>query len=128
MKLTMLGPGVRAPFVLRGLAASQGELGLDEVVLHDTDPERLELMTALGGHLCAEWGAGFTVRGEADARAAVADARFVFSAIRPGQEARPRRRRGGAAEARRARTGDDRPRRVRDGAADDPRDARVRAS
>ena len=44
-------------------------------------------MTALGGHLCAEWGAGFTVRGETDARAAVAGARFVFSAIRPGQEA-----------------------------------------
>jgi alpha-galactosidase/6-phospho-beta-glucosidase family protein len=87
VKLTMLGSGVRAPFVLRGLAASHAELGLDEVVLHDTDPERLELMTALGGHLCAEWGAGFAVRGEADARAAVADARFVFSAIRPGQEA-----------------------------------------
>ena len=83
----MLGSGVRAPFVLRGLAVAQAELGLDEVVLHDTDPERLELMTALGGHLCAEWGARFTVRGEADARAAVAGARFVFSAIRPGQEA-----------------------------------------
>ena len=87
VKLTMLGSGVRAPFVLRGLAAGQDDLGLDEVVLHDTDPERLELMTALGGHLCAEWGAGFTVRGEADARTAVAGARFVFSAIRPGQEA-----------------------------------------
>ncbi len=87
VKLTMLGSGVRAPFVLRGLAAGQDDLGLDEVVLHDTDPERLELMTALGGHLCAEWGVGFTVRGETDARAAVADARFVFSAIRPGQEA-----------------------------------------
>ena len=86
MKLTMLGSGVRAPFVLRGLAAAQDDLGLDEVVLHDTDPERLELMTALGGHLCAEWGAGFTVCGEADARAAIDGARFVFSAIRPGQE------------------------------------------
>jgi 6-phospho-beta-glucosidase len=87
MKLTMLGSGVRAPFVLRGLAAAQADLGLNEVVLHDTDPERLELMTALGGHLCAEWGAGFAVRAEPDARAAVAGARFVFSAIRPGQEA-----------------------------------------
>jgi 6-phospho-beta-glucosidase len=87
MKLTMLGSGVRAPFVLRGLAVSEADLGLDEVVLHDTDPERLELMTALGGHLCAEWGAGFTVRGETDPRVAIAGARFVFSAIRPGQEA-----------------------------------------
>jgi 6-phospho-beta-glucosidase len=87
MKLTMLGSGVRAPFVLRGLAASEANLGLDEIVLHDTDRERLELMAALGGYLCEEWGAGFTVRGESDPRAAVADARFVFSAIRPGQEA-----------------------------------------
>ena len=44
-------------------------------------------MAALGGHLCAEWGAGFTVRAEPDPRAAIAGARFVFSAIRPGQEA-----------------------------------------
>ena len=86
MKMTLLGSGVRAPFVLRGLAAAEGDLGLDEVVLHDTDPERLELMAALGGHLCKEWGAGFTVRGEPDPRAAIAGARFVFSAIRPGQE------------------------------------------
>ena len=87
MKLTMLGSGVRAPFVLRGLAAGQGELGLDEVVLHDNDPERMELMAALGGHLCEQWGARFTVRPEPDARAALSGARFVFSAIRPGQEA-----------------------------------------
>jgi 6-phospho-beta-glucosidase len=84
--MTLLGSGVRAPFVLRGLTAAQADLGLDEVVLHDSDPERLELMAALGAHLCAEWGAGFAVRGEADPRAAIAGARFVFSAIRPGQE------------------------------------------
>jgi 6-phospho-beta-glucosidase len=86
MKMTLLGSGVRAPFVLRGLAAGQDDLGLDEVVLHDTDPERLELMAVLGTHLCAGWGAAFTVRGEPDPRAAIEGARFVFSAIRPGQE------------------------------------------
>jgi 6-phospho-beta-glucosidase len=86
VKMTLLGSGVRAPFVLRGLAAGQEELGLDEVVLHDTDPERLDLMTALGRHLCSQWGARFSVRGEADARTAIGGARFVFSAIRPGQE------------------------------------------
>ena len=86
MKMTLLGSGVRAPFVLRGLVAAEADLGLDELVLHDTDPDRLELMAALGGHLCKEWGAGFTVRGEPDPRAAIAGARFVFSAIRPGQE------------------------------------------
>jgi alpha-galactosidase/6-phospho-beta-glucosidase family protein len=84
--MTLLGSGVRAPFVLRGLSAGQDDLGLDEVVLHDTDPERLELMTAVGGYLCADWGARFTVRGEPDAREAIDGARFVFSAIRPGKE------------------------------------------
>ena len=86
MKMTLLGSGVRAPFVLRGLAAAQGDLGLDEVVLHDVDGERLELMAALGASFCQEWGARFTVRGEPDARAAIEGARFVFAAIRPGQE------------------------------------------
>jgi 6-phospho-beta-glucosidase len=86
MKMTLLGAGVRAPFVLRGLAAGQDDLGLDEVVLHDVDVERLALMSALGRHLCKGWDARFTVRGEPDPAAAIADARFVFSAIRPGQE------------------------------------------
>jgi 6-phospho-beta-glucosidase len=87
VKMTLLGSGVRAPFVLHGLVAGQDDLGLDEVVLHDTDPERLELMAALGAHMCDQWGAAFTVRGEPDPEAAIAGAQFVFSAIRPGQEA-----------------------------------------
>jgi 6-phospho-beta-glucosidase len=86
VKLTMLGSGVRTPFVLKGLARRPDALGLDEVVLHDTDPERLDLMGALGAYLCTQWGAGFVVRAEPDPAAALADARFVFSAIRPGQE------------------------------------------
>jgi 6-phospho-beta-glucosidase len=86
VKLTILGAGVRTPFVLKGLAGHP-DLGLDEVVLYDTDAERLNLMTALGSHLCREWGARFVVSGEHDATTAIASARFVFSAIRPGQEA-----------------------------------------
>jgi len=86
VKLTMLGAGVRAPFVLRGLAERQRDLGLTEVVLHDTDTDRLEVMAALGAFLCRGWGATFTVRGEHDARAALGGASFVFAAIRPGQE------------------------------------------
>jgi 6-phospho-beta-glucosidase len=84
--MVLLGSGARVPLVLRGLASSQADLDLDEVVLHDTDAERLELMSALGAHLCTEWNAGFTVRGEHEARAAIDGARFVFAAIRPGQE------------------------------------------
>src|SRR4029450_129270 len=86
MKLTMLGAGVRAPFVLRGLVRHQEELGLTEVTLHDPDGARLDTMTALGRSLCAAWGGTFEVRGDAAPRAALADARFVFAAIRPGQE------------------------------------------
>jgi 6-phospho-beta-glucosidase len=86
VKLTMIGTGVRAPFVLHGLAERERELGLTEVVLHDADPERLEIMSALGAHLCRAWGARFTVRGVADAPRALEGARFVFTAIRVGQE------------------------------------------
>src|SRR5438094_328772 len=82
----MLGAGVRAPFVLHGLAERQHDLGLTEVVLHDTDHDRLDVMTALGAFLCRSWGATFTLRGEHDARAAHGGAGVVFAAIRPGQE------------------------------------------
>jgi 6-phospho-beta-glucosidase len=86
VKLTILGSGVRAPFVLHGLAERQRDLDLTEVVLYDVDAERLDVMTALGTFLCEAWGASFQVRGDHDPRAALAGARFVFAAIRPGQE------------------------------------------
>jgi 6-phospho-beta-glucosidase len=82
----MLGAGVRAPFVLHGLVERQDELELTEVVLHDLDPDRLAAMTALGRYLCGSWGAKFELRSDDDPRAALANARFVFAAIRPGQE------------------------------------------
>jgi 6-phospho-beta-glucosidase len=86
VKLTMIGTGVRAPFVLHGLAERERDLGLTEVVLHDADAERLAIMSVLGAHLCRGWGARFTVRGESDSRRAIEGARFVFTAIRVGQE------------------------------------------
>lgn len=84
VRLTLLGTGMRTPLVLRGLVAHQTELGLTEVVLHDTDTERLRIMRALGEHLCRQ--ARFSLRAEEDPRAAIAGSRFVFSAIRVGQE------------------------------------------
>jgi len=86
VKMTLLGTGVRTPYILHGLVARQEELGLREVVLHDSDPERLELMTAFGAYLCDEWGATFEVRGEPSPSGALAGARFVFCAIRVGQD------------------------------------------
>jgi hypothetical protein len=86
VKMTLLGTGVRTPFVLHGLADRAAELGLGEVVLHDVDRDRLETMTALGGHLVRSWGGPFTVSSETDARRALTGSRFVFSAIRVGRE------------------------------------------
>ena len=86
MRMTLLGTGVRTPFVLHGLADRERELGLTEVVLHDADPVRLRIMAALGAELCRGWGAGFEVRAEHDLPEALGGSRFVFSAIRVGQE------------------------------------------
>ena len=86
MRMTLLGTGVRTPFVLHGLADRERELGLTEVVLHDADPARLDIMEALGADLCRSWGAGFAIRSERDLGGALAGSRFVFSAIRVGQE------------------------------------------
>jgi alpha-galactosidase/6-phospho-beta-glucosidase family protein len=86
VKMTLLGAGVRTPFVLHGLLDREHALGVSKVVLHDVDEERLGIMTALGAYLCREWGAGFAVRGETDPSEALAGSRFVFSAIRVGQE------------------------------------------
>lgn len=86
MRMTLLGTGVRTPFILHGLADREVELGLTEVVLHDVDADRLEAMKALGGHLVRSWGASFAVERSADAREALRGSRFVFSAIRVGQE------------------------------------------
>jgi 6-phospho-beta-glucosidase len=84
--MTLLGTGVRTPFVLHGLADRAAELGLTEVVLHDVDHDRLETMTALGGHLVRSWGGSFAVSSQTDARTALTGSRFIFSAIRVGQE------------------------------------------
>ncbi len=86
MKVAMLGTGVRSPGVLLGLAKLERELGITEVALHDNDAERLDIISTLGAHLCREAGASFTVRAERDPRAAFAGSRFIYTAIRVGQE------------------------------------------
>jgi 6-phospho-beta-glucosidase len=82
----MLGTGVRSPGVLLGLANLEHELGITEVALHDNDAERLDIISKLGGYLCRDAGAAFTVRAERDPRAAFAGSRFIYTAIRVGQE------------------------------------------
>jgi len=86
LKITLLGSGVRTPFVLHALAASGSELGLTEVTLHDVDPTRLAVMRMLGSHRCRQWDAQFDLRAERDPRLALSGAGYVFSAIRAGQD------------------------------------------
>ena len=83
-KLAVLGAGSRTPLLLRGLIQRGDDLPIDEVVLHDSDASRLEVMTWLGEGLCESWGARFRVRAAADARDALSGARFVMAAIRVG--------------------------------------------
>lgn len=85
MKLLLLGAGIRTPLLLQGLIRRQDSLGLSEVVLFDDDPVRLRTMGAFGRAFAERHGARFAVTPVADL-AAAAGARFVFSAIRVGQE------------------------------------------
>lgn len=86
MKMALLGSGIRTPFVLHGLIEHATELGLREVVLFDSDEQRLNTMSALAAYMCRRWDAPFSVRRGADAIDAISDASFIFSAIRVGQE------------------------------------------
>jgi len=77
------GGGFRVPLIYRALArrADIGvDPGIDEVVLYDTDPKRLSVISAV---LAAEIG-GPRVRVEVSLRKALAGADVVFSAIRVG--------------------------------------------
>lgn len=86
MKLLLLGSGIRTPLLIHGLIQRQQELGVSEVVLFDIDQGRLETMHWLARHVAESNGAVFTVRADPDLRSAAANAAFIFSSIRVGQE------------------------------------------
>ncbi len=86
MKMALLGSGIRTPFVLHGLIEHAAELGLEEVVLFDSDEERLNTMSDLAAYMCRQWEPPSPVRRATDAVDAISDASFIFSAIRVGQE------------------------------------------
>jgi 6-phospho-beta-glucosidase len=80
VKLTILGGGgFRVPLVYRALAAGSP---VTEVVLHDLDADRLAAIGAVLAEMAAAAPGAPVVRSTTDLDAALAGARFVFSAIR----------------------------------------------
>jgi 6-phospho-beta-glucosidase len=86
VKLTIVGGGgFRVPLVYGALLDKKDLLGLEEVVLHDIDAERLERIGAVLDGLAAERGVRLPFRFTTDLVDAVEGAEFVFCAIRVGQ-------------------------------------------
>ena len=85
MKLAILGGGgFRVPMVYQALLADTGPLRDTEVVLYDSDPQRLAVMESVLARLAGRSpdAPAFTAAGGLDAALEGAD--FVFSAIRVG--------------------------------------------
>ncbi len=85
VQLTILGGGgFRVPLVIDSVAGSRDRVDIDEIVLHDLDLGRLQVIAAvaaaqLGGRTDAP-----RVRIETDLRTAVESADVIFSAMRVG--------------------------------------------
>jgi len=86
VKVALIGAGgTRMPLLVHGLLVRQAAIGLDEIALVDTDAKRLDVMTALLGHLRAQASPGADVRiAPATLDEALQGASFVFSAMRVG--------------------------------------------
>ncbi len=81
MRLTILGGGgFRVPLIHRALL-DRPELGIDEVVLYDTDQSRLAVISAV---LAARPGRGPRISTASTLDEAVTGAQVIFSAIRVG--------------------------------------------
>lgn len=88
MKLTIVGGGsVRTPRLIPSLVRRAPRLGLQELWLMDSDPERLELIGDMCRRQAEQLDAGFKVCTSTNARSAMLDASHVITSIRPGLEA-----------------------------------------
>jgi len=86
MKLCIVGGGgFRVPLVYGALLRKQESLGLEEVVLHDIDDERLHRIGGVLDGQALEHGHELPFRTTTDLDDAVEGADFVFSAIRVGE-------------------------------------------
>ena len=85
MRLTILGGGgFRVPFVHQALLDGAGVARVDELVLHDTDPDRLAAVSHVLRRLSDGAPDPPALRTTTDLDAAVAGTDFVFAAIRVG--------------------------------------------
>ena len=88
MKLTIIGgAGVRTPLFIESLLGRAAALGLRTVVLMDLQEEKLRLIGALCRELVRRAGDPVALELTSDARAALANADFVVTTIRVGDEA-----------------------------------------
>jgi 6-phospho-beta-glucosidase len=87
MKLAIIGGGsVRTPRLIPALARRAQRLGLTQLVLMDTDTEKLDLIGGLCRTLAERSGALFSLDFTTDARDAISGAHHVITSIRPGKE------------------------------------------
>jgi len=85
MRVAVIGAGgFRTPLVVGVLFEAAARLGIDEVVLFDDDPARIERMAPVLEGLAAERGSDLPLRPERELADAVRGTRFVLCAIRVG--------------------------------------------
>jgi 6-phospho-beta-glucosidase len=90
MKVAVIGAGsTYTPELVSGLARERERIDIDDLVLHDIDAERLEIVAGLAGRMLERAGYGGRLESTGDLVRAVDGADFVLVQIRVGgQEAR----------------------------------------
>jgi 6-phospho-beta-glucosidase len=84
-RIAIVGAGsAYMPGVIRGLLGRAADLAGSQLVLHDLDGGRLDLMRRLAARMIAAAGADLEIRAERELRAALDGVDFVFTTFRPG--------------------------------------------
>ncbi|WP_156226155.1 6-phospho-beta-glucosidase [Pseudactinotalea suaedae] len=85
MQLTILGGGgFRVPLVVDSVAGARSRVDIDQIVLYDLDPARLQVIAAVVAEQLAGRPDAPRVRLETDLRSAVENTDVLFSAMRVG--------------------------------------------
>ena len=88
LKIAVVGGGsTYTPELVEGFAARSARLPVDELVLLDVDPERLEIVAGLAGRILARHGWSGRVTATLDRSAALDGADFVVVQLRVGGQA-----------------------------------------